>query len=1094
MSLPRLVFLVTALVSAGCSFGLPCPEQTAGLFSRPHATFPEETQTSVLILTNRLAASEVGLFWLDEDGREVEQAARLRPGQVLRQHARAAHAFRVRKIAGATAATLLLEIKPSIPVVGSSTSSPELLVLRPVERHAIRDCGDATLPAAQAAATTTSPFAATPGVVRRRWSPVFGGDGLNGGGGGGLSTEHSLFDGLTGPSGLAGARRQRPRQAHHICPTQLAEYMGAFNDWQSYSASHRAELGNGQLPARVSFAEQLVGHALYAGLLEQHDGELAMALTVVVHDGMTEADIVEEMTSALWRTHLLAENDGQKLVKLVVAHLPPRSYPSEHGAHHDTIMHSRLINDADRADDDPARLAAIKRPSSILKVVELMSAVVRGRQAASWGPGGGWAEEDYREALAVAVEHDLVAPTVGPPSEEPDPAKRASSSSSPSSPSPSSPATSSSVTDVSSMDFDFVPLFEVHGGSGFITAWTEQAADQLLRLGGAAVRQIGPRGASLARNMSRLLAEHTVATGLRRHDLAGAEGGGDDLRRDDDDNRTLLIKRQARRVDTSRARNCYLPSYLRDKGANGDGSGSGSERQGRRRGSVADDLPSALSVGAQRSWRQWPTLMVMARATANRLGVGTGPGLSAPPFTAPTTTTRTEKFEPDGGNQHDFLLERNRAGGALLLPELVCAAIECIRSPTHVIEGLATGVPPFEGIIGADGWRERRGVERRSPLGDGKYSKLRRLSAAAWAAGVTEPAKHAKQRPRDIETRFVLDGLMTDDECLRLRMALQGGIEGGASYTGDMLKIALKSRMGAASWERSTNITLVRDVISRGRSALMAYFNISGGLTPNNVMAQARVAPGTGLDTHSDDCAYREDRGEPFCEPSTSRHMCCTSYHYAAVMMLSDQGGVRRVSEETPARWRGSQFYWQDRFSSFADGDGGGDGAKEEDAALTGGSDAEAVHRIRVENKCGRLVGFDSGESNPHGVMPISPGSGGGASDALGVAEAERAAERAGAVAHGGALPDLDKDGSNGARWSLTMWFSTVSHHSMPQWQPLPGEQCRARQNALLDAKPDPSPADNVVGGMCGGFPELHPVIQDLGGGKEACTETATGS
>jgi hypothetical protein len=48
---------------------------------------------------------------------------------------------------------------------------------------------------------------------------------------------------------------------------------------------------------------------------------------------------------------------------------------------------------------------------------------------------------------------------------------------------------------------------------------------------------------------------------------------------------------------------------------------------------------------------------------------------------------------------------------------------------------------------------------------------------------------------------MVLDDMMTEEECYELRESVRDHVKGGASYTGDMLELALKSRMGAASWQ-----------------------------------------------------------------------------------------------------------------------------------------------------------------------------------------------------------------------------------------------------------------------------------------------------
>ena len=76
----------------------------------------------------------------------------------------------------------------------------------------------------------------------------------------------------------------------------------------------------------------------------------------------------------------------------------------------------------------------------------------------------------------------------------------------------------------------------------------------------------------------------------------------------------------------------------------------------------------------------------------------------------------------------------------------------------------------------------------------------------------------------------------------------------------------------------------------------MAYFNLTH-LTQANIMIQARAPPGIGLDVHSDDCAFRANDRKGFCEPSTKRHECCTPYHFAAVMMLSDQPSLEPLGK-----------------------------------------------------------------------------------------------------------------------------------------------------------------------------------------------------
>ena len=270
----------------------------------------------------------------------------------------------------------------------------------------------------------------------------------------------------------------------------------------------------------------------------------------------------------------------------------------------------------------------------------------------------------------------------------------------------------------------------------------------------------------------------------------------------------------------------------------------------------------------------------------------------------------------------------------------------------------------------------------------------------------------------------------------------------------------------------------------------MAYFNLTH-LTQANIMIQARAPPGIGLDVHSDDCAFRANDRKGFCEPSTKRHECCTPYHFAAVMMLSDQpsleplgkarggesggetAGKKAGEEQGSLTWSGSHFFWQDRFLNVREiqtANSANTGAEVDANTTTGNgsnnnasspsipvhlenvymspAQSKAVHRIRVNNKCGRLVGFDSSDLNPHGVEPISVATVGGARTRRGGA-GEVGGDNATPLA-GGAVAGLEEDGG---RWSLTMWFSTLAQHNRhPEWDPLEGEINRQNSEAAMVA------------------------------------------
>ena len=460
------------------------------------------------------------------------------------------------------------------------------------------------------------------------------------------------------------------------------------------------------------------------------------------------------------------------------------------------------------------RLLFFRRPS-IRFVVQIMSAIVRDNSAAAWAPGAGWTRGDYAEAVAVAMELDLVAPVMPPPPHSSDANGMAGDEGNVSDEDGGEGRGHDLCTDDDGVDGSggddrgkdakastggvdqFVPLFEVHSGSGYITTWGPASKALALSLGGAAVREIGPQGATRAAKMTEAIALHM---GSMHHNTSFAAEG---------------------------AQHCLLPPHLLSLAS------KARERRRRRKEAGENKDTTAGTEDGDGStssavWDTWPSLIVLGRRSSGKAGVGD----------LRRNASYTVPFEKGGD-------------ASQLAAELVCASSYCATRPGEVPtpsvvdtneEGgtkEGRGATTSDGNVGeaggADGgqspssqnmppssntypppydawdshigrtnarekWRARLGVLPESPFGAARYRRLQERSARTWAAGVVDPA-HRIQRVRDVQTRMVLDDMMTEEECYELRESVRDHVKGGASYTGGMLELALKSRMGAASWQ-----------------------------------------------------------------------------------------------------------------------------------------------------------------------------------------------------------------------------------------------------------------------------------------------------
>ncbi len=318
------------------------------------------------------------------------------------------------------------------------------------------------------------------------------------------------------------------------------------------------------------------------------------------------------------------------------------------------------------------------------------------------------------------------------------------------------------------------------------------------------------------------------------------------------------------------------------------------------------------------------------------------------------------------------------------------------------------------------------------------------------ATAVPWPEEHRRKR-------FVIDGLLSPDECQALIRAGTKIMISGATYSGEAREAASIDRLTSAPWQNIAVQThtpeqiafgkLYRDALSRVRAATMAYFNLTE-LHISNTQLTGRQAPGVGHCMHSDDCLYRNSTG--LCEPSNKVHECCVNYHYSAILFLTDQPEVRYANDSAKQMWGGSTFFWHENIKDTHI-------PQDEVESLA------YPRRTRVNNKCGRMVGFTAGEENPHGVESLHFGPG---ADPLMVRAAQERADKVHARdpaamfkggadgtedqysnANGGEEEAVEVDvvapgekvrqehtlsGRNYSRFVLTNWFSTDIRFLVP--------------------------------------------------------------
>ena len=234
--------------------------------------------------------------------------------------------------------------------------------------------------------------------------------------------------------------------------------------------------------------------------------------------------------------------------------------------------------------------------------------------------------------------------------------------------------------------------------------------------------------------------------------------------------------------------------------------------------------------------------------------------------------------------------------------------------------------------------------------------------------------------------RFVVDGLLSPGECQALIRAGTKLMISGATYSGEAREAAAINRLTSAPWQIIATQThtpeqiafgkLYRDALSRVRAATMAYFNLTE-LHISNTQLTGRQATGSGHAIHSDDCLYRNSTG--LCEPSNKVHECCVNYHYSAILFLTDQPEVRYANDSSQQMWGGSTFFWHENM-------------KDNQISQNKVESLAYPRRTRVNNKCGRMVGFTGGEENPHGVESLHFGPG---ADPIMVRAAQKRAEKA---------------------------------------------------------------------------------------------------
>ena len=288
------------------------------------------------------------------------------------------------------------------------------------------------------------------------------------------------------------------------------------------------------------------------------------------------------------------------------------------------------------------------------------------------------------------------------------------------------------------------------------------------------------------------------------------------------------------------------------------------------------------------------------------------------------------------------------------------------------------------------------------------YASLLKRAERSWH----NSTGGAEWTPEDRKKRFVLDGLLNKSECAILRRSGRKYMLSGASYSGRAKKDSASNNNHGAAFtlidadfstsESRTARLLLRDALSRIRAALTSYFNLTK-LVCSNSQLSARYPPGSGHPLHSDDCIFRSETG--LCEPSNKVHECCVNYHFSAILFLNDQPETYRKTGEQ--FWKSSRFYWHERL---------GESTPQEII------EAEWTYprRTRVDNKCGRLVGFSAGEENPHGVESIKFGSDGESNLVFDVTSAGNIMQEESVEAW-----------QKYARFALTNWFSTDTRYSM---------------------------------------------------------------
>ena len=367
-------------------------------------------------------------------------------------------------------------------------------------------------------------------------------------------------------------------------------------------------------------------------------------------------------------------------------------------------------------------------------------------------------------------------------------------------------------------------------------------------------------------------------------------------------------------------------------------------------------------------------------------------------------------------------------------------------------------------------WRNRQEPGLRSPLKPEEYRLLKQSSETAWNSSVIwrHPNATVTAGATSLDTtfdsvpvpwtatarrkRFVIDNILSKKECKLLIKVAKKHALSGASYTGIAKKLSAVNKLSAASWgaliadqsteERKQAATLYSNAVSRIRAAIMNYFNLTDLYISNSALS-SRLPGGGGHQTHSDDCIWRPDR--QICEPSNKVHECCVNYHYSGILFLTPQGGkegkegeeeegeeegeeeeegedkertcgtagekaCRSKSKNTGQHlWKGSRFFWHEQMS--------------ETASVKEIETWSYPKRTRVNNRCGRLVGFTAGEENPHGAETIGLGPD---------AHRETLFE---AKPVGDVISEMYEDYENEnavdwsqhARWAMTNWFTTDS-------------------------------------------------------------------